>query len=399
MDKPRQTIFLIGNMNNNFSALARYIRDDGYSVKLLRYRNEPEHFSPEFDMIGKWDIETSFIDWDSRKKIFSFSSKQIRKEVQGADLIIACGSGIGFLAKAGIKVDLAIPYGADVYDLPFYNYPGNPLYLVAKYTFSLYQRKGFRQAGYVLLEGLNPGMEAIINRLKLKRRIKTSIPMLHEPTYRNVTMKDTKGPLELKFDQVYESSEFVIFHHSRHLWKTIAGKEVSKGNDIFFNACKKFIEQNPKIIIRIITLEYGRDLEHSKKLIKELEIEKNVVWFPLQKRRDIMYGLSSSNVVVGELGSSYNLYGIIIEAMCAGTPVIHSRTDSFYMDDYPTLYPMYNANNESEVQVRLQEILDSPLEAKRIGVASKKWYEVNIVQPFQFLIEKQLMNKASIKEI
>ena len=39
-------IGIIGNMNNAYFSLARYLRDEGYDCELLILANEPAHFDP-----------------------------------------------------------------------------------------------------------------------------------------------------------------------------------------------------------------------------------------------------------------------------------------------------------------------------------------------------------------
>ena len=42
-------IGIIGNMNNSYFSLARYLRDEGYDCELLIFTDEPEHFDPSCD--------------------------------------------------------------------------------------------------------------------------------------------------------------------------------------------------------------------------------------------------------------------------------------------------------------------------------------------------------------
>ena len=51
-------IGLIGNMNNNFFALTRYLRDAGYQAELIIVGEENAHFPPQSD-----SYEENFTDY------------------------------------------------------------------------------------------------------------------------------------------------------------------------------------------------------------------------------------------------------------------------------------------------------------------------------------------------
>jgi hypothetical protein len=116
-------VALIDNMNNNFFAFARYLRDLGIEVYLYEIPNSTmEHFKPQADTFE----DVSNIEWIKKfpteinnKNWFFFQKGKIYNEFKDYDLIISCGFSSAYLKRAGLNSDIIIPYGSDLYDVPF----------------------------------------------------------------------------------------------------------------------------------------------------------------------------------------------------------------------------------------------------------------------------------------
>ena len=79
--------------------------------------------------------------------------------------------------------------------------------------------------------------------------------------------------------------------------------------------------------------ENGEDVDRSKDLIKKLNIENYVKWFPVTDRKDIMIGISLCDVGVAEIGNlSWITYSTVCEFMCMSKPIIMYREDELYKD-------------------------------------------------------------------
>ena len=107
-------VALIGNMNNNYFSLMRYLRDAGVDAELLLFADELNHFLPENDTwdIDKWKlyIKQTKINGGALGQYFKMSAADIRREFEGYDYYIGCGFTPAYFYKAGMKLDLFTPY-------------------------------------------------------------------------------------------------------------------------------------------------------------------------------------------------------------------------------------------------------------------------------------------------
>ena len=134
-------IALIGNMNNNFYSFFRYFKDLKFDVELLIFKNEPKIFNLKNDEPNKVNrIKVKQLSWGDRFDLIKTSKKKIYNDLKKYDVLIGCGLSPAFCYKAGLILDIFVPYGADIYYFTKFNltYPKNIINLL--YT-SYYQKK------------------------------------------------------------------------------------------------------------------------------------------------------------------------------------------------------------------------------------------------------------------
>lgn len=254
-------VALMGNMNNNFFVLQRYLIDEGIDCHLFVLPDEPEHFLPEND---SWNENVSNLytrlNWGRVTEFSSVSIDEIRNELAGYSNFIACGASIAFLEKAGIDIDIIIPYGSDLYSLPF-SYPKNPLKWINKYQFNQSIISGIKKSRSISLADNSEKLLTPLRRFDFKGKvIHSGVPMVYTE---NGSIKKSKYFKE--FSSIREGNDLIIFHHSRHVWKTTSDPIAVKRNDKLIKAISKCVkETNTKIAL--ITLEYGVDVDESKKI-------------------------------------------------------------------------------------------------------------------------------------
>lgn len=391
-------IALICNMNNMFSAICKYLIDGGYDAYLFQYNDHPAHFDGRADSFGTiLEGRILGIDWTDPAHLIDYPVKLIQEQLKGFDYIIACGTSPAFLSKAGITLDLLIPYGSDIYLLPFFQFSRNPVYLYKRLYFQFFQRRGIRNAKSFIMERQLDWVEKRVSSLKMKsHRVFTSIPMVHLPTYENVTSEEVA---KLKYYKIYKeirnNHDLVIFHHSRHSWKNPHDKFELKGNDILFRGFAEFLKINTYSKACIVTLEYGDEVADSKDLICSLGIDNNVFWLPKQDRKELMMGLSLSDLVVGELFNSFNLYGITAEALQMGKPIMQKRIDSEFSNDYPSLHPIIYADSVDSVCEGILKYVENPAKYKDIGLQGRKWYQEHILRKFLGTVQSLIASKMN----
>ncbi len=377
-------IALIGNMNNNFFVLARYLRDEGFNCAVFALPYEPAHFSANSDSNSEEDIQlVQVLPWGNAQDLFSLSPNTINAQFEEYNFFIACGTAPAFLTKAGIAVDLFIPYGSDLYLLPF-AIPKNPLKWLSNLHFRKFQKRGIKGAAAVSIADNATVFQNALNKIGFKGLVlKSGVPMVYAPRRINheVFSKEDEVP----------KKRIKILHPSRHAWKTEKDPVSLKDNNKLFEGVALFITNHPSIEVIVYTMEYGSDINASKELIAELGIERNVKWFPTMARKDLMSLYHEVDIVVGELRNSWFTYGVIYEAMVAAKPVIHYRKDDLYAD--LKLYPMYSASSAQQVCDRLSEYAENPQNGNRIGYEARSWYFEECVQKVIVDIEGLLKRK------
>lgn len=390
-------VALIGNMNNNFFSITRYLRDLGIDAELFLLDEHP-HFMPDADSFtDDYKEYTNKLNWPDFEfwKIKKYK-KEILKDIKDYDFIIACHTAPAYLYIAGRDIDIFIPYGDDIHNAPFYdNYRCNikkvtlieifsDLYWNYKrYKWAQYQRRGIKRASYFNCDLSNKESEDIIYRLKIKgKRITTTLPFIYTPVYNIESIKNYyhKSKWYPDFKKIRDRFDFIIFHHSRHSWIQYPDKWSYKGNEKLFKGFAGFIKKKSNIRSCIVTFEYGPDIDNSKDLIKELGIENNIIWFPVIPRKEVMVGLSIADLGAGEFGLSWLSYGTIYEFMAMEVPSMHYRNDKFYIGKYPELYPMINAHSSEEITEKLLYFTERTQELKEIGKKACQWFLKHAVE-------------------
>lgn len=387
-------------MNNNHFPLLRYLLEKGYEAELLPFSSEFEHFDPKCDTFQDDEfpiIRTSFSSLPSG--FWSVSKKEIQRTLSKYDYLIGTGFAPAFCNKANFKLDMFIPYGSDIYYIPFAPIGiERSLKKAIKRTYlKWHQRKGIQKCSAIIMDYTNPSYESLFETLGIeKKRFFSNPPFLFTPEYSpgNIENLFKKSALYNQFSKIRAENEIVVFHHSRHEWLRDEGVIVSdtkhtKGNQKLIIAFSRVLNKYSNKKIHLILFEYGSDVDRSKQLIKELGIEKSVTWFPIIPRREIMIGISMCDIGVGELDSSYFSYGAIYEFLAMAKPIIHYRDDSLYEKHYDTMYPMYSANTTDQVEAFLSRLVTNKEEFQETGIMGYKWFIENAVQrPLNFIIDQ-----------
>lgn len=376
----KKKVALLGNMNNNFFTLARYLRDMGHDATVFTLPYEPDHFRAEMDTFN--DDYKSYVHpltWGNPFDLPTTSADTIKKDVGGFDYYIVSGTAPAYFAKAGLPIDLFVPYGSDLYDLPFFKLV-RPTKLWHYYVFTRYQQKGIRSA-----TNINILDNSELFRKKLAaigftgKRLYIGIPLVYATQfgYEQIAQLYSRSTYYQAFNKVRQQYDLVIFHHSRHCWKDEPDPVSLKDNDQLFRGLAKFMQTSNKKAA-VVTFEYGHDVPASKELCKELGIAQHVFWFPLMPRKEIMVGISLSDIVAGEFRNSWFTYGVVFEAMALSKPVMHYREDSLYKD--LELYPMIHARRADDIAAALHRYAHSQDALAGVGKAGHEWFHRNVLE-------------------
>ncbi|MFT4523796.1 MAG: glycosyltransferase involved in cell wall biosynthesis [Bacteroidia bacterium] len=381
-------VALIGNMNNNFFAITRLLRDKGYDAHLY-YRSLSEHFQPKSDTFSLNFYDYCHpIDWlDKSFELADFG--RIKKEVAGFDFYIGQGDEAAFAKRAGINFNLYYPYGSDFYKyayLPSKNswkervymalVKGIPLSKSRNGTVHKYIRKVIVDAENVFLDLTNPEYDQKLFDLNLKGEFEAlPMPFIYPDEYLNRTDWDTHWKSSI--DALRHENEFIVLYHGRQEWKKAleysGNSFTNKNTHHLIIGFSKFVEKYPNIKAQLLMLDYGGDVANSKNLIEELNISNRVTWFPKMYRKDLMYLINNVDLCSGEFGKSYLTFGTIIEAMLMGKPIVHHRIDEYYSKKYSELYPMYNARSPEEIGNAIINAYEDPDARLQTGKKAQEW--------------------------
>lgn len=380
-------VALVDNMNNNFFALARYLRRFGVEVDLYLIPNRNHrHFDPQMDT---WlDLKNEL--WIKEFPVTYGASSYIRpikKKMCGIfekyDKIIACGPSLGLFYKSGIVVDLFIPYGSDLFNIPFASHkpaylPKNILHFIFDKYRSRLQRNGIQKSKKIIVNtNWFMAKQALVNM---------NCRAINLP--RIMIYKESRPVLSIQKYNWLIDYDFSIFSPTRHQWSTnsdpmpdFAAKGGIKRNDKLIKAYARLVRD--KLIKRPLLLlcAYGADVVDSKKLIDGLNIADYVKWLPLLNRREIIEIMCNVSVVADQFreGMSATSAGTTNEALACGKPVI-TNTDGANSDPLDPYYssPILQALSEEEIYDWLVRLALSPEFAKKIGSDGEKWFNNNL---------------------
>ncbi len=396
-------IALIGNMNNNFFAITRYLRDRGYDAHLF-YRLAMPHFQPMADSYGN-DYESFChqIDW-LENGFHNADMEEVRKALKGFDFYIGQGEEAAIAYKAGYNIDVYYPYGSDVYkyaQLPqeytlkskikslVVGDADRPSYTQMKEgTMAKHLRAAIVNARYIFADATNDEFEAQLKSLQYKGIYKkVPMPFIYYPEYEHIDTDRLPRNLVDKMKEIKSKHNFVLLYHGRQEWATYHNQFTGKNTHHLIQGFASYMKQNPNALACLVMLEYGTDVEQSKQLIKELEIEQYVYWLPKMYRKELMYVVQQADVCCGEFAHSFLTFGTVVEAMLMKKPVITHRVDSYYTSTYPVLYPCYNARESEEIKHAISRAVSKVEERLKMGNEAYAWVKKNFIEnPLQELL-------------
>ncbi len=375
-------ILLMCNQGNNFFSLVRYLRDKGYDAHLMLMKEEFDHFNPRADSYNenyKKYVRKSFFSM-LPTGFYLIPKDQIKNAVQDFEFIIGCGLAPAYLNKVGLKLDIFIPYGSDLDYQPYFrrkNYFNKKILKIIYVTY--HQKMGIKKSRFVMKTNANSTLHWQYKNLNHHGDlIIGTVPLIYDRQYKHSILKkyldSSSNDFIESMKKIRESTDFIVFHHCRHLWSNRSPIDY-KGNEKLLKGFKKFTQNKKEIKSCLILFEYGEDVDKSKKLIKDLDIESNVKWFQITYRKDIMIGINLCDVGVAALADlSWITYSVVCEFMCMSKPIIMYREDELYKKNYEYLYPIINASDDDSVASALMKICQDKELSLEMGKESKKWF-------------------------
>lgn len=371
-------VAFIDNMNNNFFAFSRYLRELGVDAHVYSLQTGFSHFSPEADTF--LDVES--LDWIhefpfdvSPKNFLTFKASEL-DEFREYDVLIGCGTIPAFFSKVGLHIDILIPYGADLYQFPFasFNYR-RPLVGIVEQWMAYMLRKAYRKARYVVANDSHSLSREGMKRLGVKN-ISMPIPMVFN--------REDSGYGEWDF---LRNHDFVTSNHSRQLWSSnpdnlpnFSQHKGNKRNDRVIRAFARFVRTTRYKTPLLLLFEYGMDVEASKALIAELGLEDYVYWSPIKSRKEIMQALRLVDLGTDQFREGLCGYGGTgLEVLASGVPLLtHTAGATSDQEHFIHSSPIIDVLRTDEILGILQDYEQHPEKYKAIGHTSRKWFDENI---------------------
>ena len=158
--------------------------------------------------------------------------------------------------------------------------------------------------------------------------------------------------------------KLVIFHPASHIWHV-------KGNDRLIKGFATFVKSNPNSIL--LAVDWGKDSNRSKELIKSLGIEKNIKFLSLLSAKDLLYYYSISDIVVDQFVTD-GIGAIGMETLFCGKPLVTKCGKHAYDGLYSESIPLLDATTAEQIDDAL-EYLKNKDSRDEIGRNAKAWAE------------------------
>ena len=376
-------------MNNNFFAITRYFRDLGVDAHLfLIPQSGHKHFLPENDTHedisnAEW-IKIFPVNYRPLTYLLPLTQEKL-KTLAEYDRVVACGPAVGLLGRAGIQVDLFIPYGSDLINFPFkskeefsYNFFLLLPYLIISFWRQRNQFNGIKKAKITISNANWEAAKAAIEEIGVFSK---NLPRL-------MIYKEQIPTSVFEQFRFLDQHDFIVFSPTRHLWKTNAEPLPdfdryggAKRNDKLIRAFAKLVEEKLFSKPLLLFCEFGADVGFSKLLIEELGIGKYTKWLPLMPRKQLVACISRVTFVADQFreGISATSAGTTNEALAYGTPVITNTNGAIHdkMDPYYDA-PILDAITEDQIFGYFLDYSKNPKKYVNIGIKSQQWFEENL---------------------
>lgn len=372
-------IALIGNMNNNNFALMRHLRDLGADAHLFLYSNEHAHFLPQRDT-SEWDRWKPFVHElgisNGGRDDFYRSIDPASAQLEGFDAFLANGIAPVLFQRMGRRLDVFVPYCEGCEFIVEHGWNWRRPFASA---YTLLRKKAMERAlrhsvNVVVTANVHNHSLATYRRLN-KLTTNMFIPMLYDEGSR---VADGILTAELKAAAArMDAASIAVFSHVSHFWKTLPVAHymggIGKRNQWLMEGFAKYVAESGDRDALLAMVEYGADVEASRRLIQDLGIGEQVMWLPMMTRVQIMALLEHADLGASEFAGML-WGGAGWEFLAKGVPMLHylEAPDAYALPGRP-LPEFFNVNSPEEIARVLLENDAETLAAK--GKAVKAWNE------------------------
>ncbi len=370
----------------------RYLADEGHDVTLYLI-NEYAHFHPTADSYQPLNFKLKEYPL-TKTEIVTLSRATLKSEFGQYDYLMGIEYAPAIAMRIGKPLNVFYSAATDLSHYPFstYRYASGSTWETEERYLADLQFYGIKYAHNISMNIAPLPIENALIKIGFKGRRFEALPYLYMNLWNdNEVLK--QSILKSTFDEVRNRFDLLIFHHIRHEWGEDTDEVHQKGNDKLLHALNHLKANAGTKRIGLITFEYGNSVNKSKALIHELNLEENVVWFPVNKRRDYMYGISIADVCVGQLHHNMITYTSFAEYVALKKPVIQWFNA---LDTERIKLPFFAVSSQEELNIQLEFIAGNTTNELVLKKTEESfsWLETENVQKPLTAIRKDLLTRT-----
>lgn len=313
---------------------------DGKNIvsKLVKIKNIIDNF----DLIFCTGAIANFMKWSKKPYIyFSFGSDLDQYSQYGCNIFEYISPNAAWLRK------IMRPFKKFLYIKAIKN---ADITIIAPYQAKLLTKIGYNKIGF--------------------------FPHPLEPIYLNNDLK-TKELVSKKIQTEF-NCEWIFFSATRHVWNpTLINENDYKGNDIIIRAFNKFVNNNPNNKSKLFFIAKGSDVQKSKSLVNEMNLNDKVVWLPPMNRKRLLEFYFGAHICFDQFSLGC-LALCAIESMACGTPTVTYIGDiPEYMPYYQQAPPVFNSKDPDDISLYMEKIIFNPQFRKYIEMECLNWVKDN----------------------
>jgi glycosyltransferase involved in cell wall biosynthesis len=275
--------------------------------------------------------------------------------------------------------------GGDLTQIPFpskfsLTFKNLPERIIWEYIGFL-QRKGIRSSTRILSQPFSPFAKAL-KELKING---AKISNCYFPILIDTDVITKEEDAIAKIDEynkgLLKSFKFIIFHPTRIILdesKPYVDSGLWKGNDNLFKAFEIFLKKY-RVLDACIAMPdrtFSPDIGKARQIIKELGIEKNIVWLkpPIEQgfpRKELMNFYSIADIVADEFATGW-FGSIVVEGMACSKPTL-CYVDEVVMQQLYPWHPIISAKDPDTIAELIAEYYFDEKKRKEQGELSRKW--------------------------
>jgi hypothetical protein len=161
----------------------------------------------------------------------------------------------------------------------------------------------------------------------------------------------------------------VFFSPARQHWQDKSGSW-AKGNDVLFRAAARLATAGHQFRIELI--EWGVEVEASKKLIADLGIADRVRWLPTMRKHELWKAYCQSHAVVDQFASKV-MGGVGFEAMALGRRLISAMDHDTFARFFGQAPPILAASSVDECEAQMLRVIGDADDRAELGASSANW--------------------------